>query len=255
MQPCFSHDHLSSVATRSAGVVLDKPMSSAWQSIPHPSRNVKRICLRVSNWFALIINLDFLWQSFWIYARLGCRFVKIKSSRFSIFCCWICDRKKYWIPDNFTICISVNLIGSSSKTNADHLSPFCSSNSQYSMFQMFFSDGPTHLSPTDVRSHNFQHIIKTFVFRVTQSLCNPKNEGFYSYTFLGLHNHCVTLKTKVFMICWKRGGIYWEWWMMMTTICLSKPRSRGWKCVQTKCSSFLFRALIPATVYTVKSWR
>ena len=147
MQPCFSHDHLSSVATRSAGVVLDKPMSSAWQSIPHPSRNVKRICLRVSNWFALIINLDFLWQSFWIYARLGCRFVKIKSSRFSIFCCWICDRKKYWIPDNFTICISVNLIGSSSKTNADHLSPFCSSNSQYSMFQMFFSDGPTHLSP------------------------------------------------------------------------------------------------------------
>ena len=116
----------------------------------------------------LIIIQDFLWQSFWIYACLSCGFVKIESCRFCIFCCWCCGRKKYWIPDNFTICISVNLIGSSSKTNADHLSPFCSSNSQYSMFQMFFPDGPTPLSPTaDVRSHNFQPILKTLFFRVT----------------------------------------------------------------------------------------
>ena len=114
----------------------------------------------------LIIIQDFLWQSFWIYACLSCGFVKIESCRFCIFCCWCCGRKKYWIPDNFTICISVNLIGSSSKTNADHLSPFCSSNSQYSMFpfQIFSPDGPTLLSLTDlyVCSHNFQPIIKIF---------------------------------------------------------------------------------------------
>ena len=119
-------------------------MSSAWQSVPHATRNrtVKSI---FSNWFPLLIEiLDFLWQCFWIYAWTSSRFVKIKSCRFPIFCCWLCGRKKYWNPDNFTICISVNLIGSSSKTNADHLSPFCSSNSQYSMFpfQMYFPDGP-----------------------------------------------------------------------------------------------------------------
>ena len=119
-------------------------MSSAWQSVPHATRNrtVKSI---FSNWFPLLIEiLDFLWQCFWIYAWASSRFVKIKSCRFPIFCCWLCGRKKYWNPDNFTICISVNLIGSSSKTNADHLSPFCSSNSQYSMFplEIYFLDGP-----------------------------------------------------------------------------------------------------------------
>ena len=119
-------------------------MSSAWQSVPHATRNrtVKSI---FSNWFPLLIEiLDFLWQCFWIYAWTSSRFVKIKSCRFPIFCCWLCGRKKYWNPDNFTICISVNLIGSSSKTNADHLSPFCSSNSQYSMFplEIYFLDDP-----------------------------------------------------------------------------------------------------------------
>ena len=161
----LKHDHLSSV-TWPAGVVLDKPMSSAWQSVPHHSRSEKRICLRVSNWFVLILISDFLWKSFCIYACLSCRFVKLKSCEFSIFCCWICGRKKYWIPDKFTICISVNLIGSSPKTNADHLSPFCSSNSQYSMFpfQMFSPDGPTPLPLTDVCIHIFSPISKPSFF-------------------------------------------------------------------------------------------
>ena len=37
-------------------------------------------------------------------------------------CYFLHDIKEFWIVDNFTICISVNLIDSSSKTNMNYLS-------------------------------------------------------------------------------------------------------------------------------------
>ena len=121
----------------------------------------KRICVNRSKRICLDYKVGFLLPALWIYAYTSFGFVKTKSWGFSIFCCQICDRNKYWNLDNFTICISVNLIGSSSKTNADHLSPFCPSNSQYSMFpfQMYFPDGPDSSSiPWYTRNSNCTEI-------------------------------------------------------------------------------------------------
>ena len=195
-----------------------------WAKRSPCQQNSKRIRVKRSKRICLDYKVGFLLPALWIYAYTSFGFVKTKSRGFSIFCCQICDRNKYWNPDNFTICISVNLIGSSSKTNADHLSPFCPSNSQYSMFpfQMYFPDGPDSSSiPWYTRNSNGTEI-----------------QFYFDTIYKSPIWKCDKFKNLSTMI-----------------ICVFVKARAGPKVCSNKMFLVSFSELWSRTVYTVKSWR